>query len=516
MSGSVARARGDGVATGSAVAHVQFPLLTGEPRLYLSIEEILRRVNSAVLFSKGAPATGIRGTKWPEHFEIWSAAEPDLASRAIYHVTDFIAYDDADFLVTAYRTILHRAPDVGGFESYISRLRDGSMTKVGLLAELRFSAEGMERGVPIRGLRFAHAIEQLKRKRGVGRLLRWAHEFVRLDVRAVQAVRSDVRHARETHRIGRHVNQVVHEAGMRIEALERELGQLKAVKATVAEQASELNQLELRMAVQEQEVALQEARLHTYETAAQSALEAAKEASGHALQRERLLSGLYSDFEDRFRGSKELITARVEPYLEEVTAALEKTGDGDVLDIGCGRGEWLELLRDRGIAARGIDLNQDFVADAVARGLQVEGADALEVLPLVKPMSLSVVTSFHVAEHLTFEELVALIDGSFRVLKESGTLILETPNPENLDVATLNFYMDPTHRNPLPPELLRWVVESRGFRDVRIERLYAHRDLTVPALVAAEIPGAESINNLVARTHIAPDYAIIGSKPHAA
>jgi len=90
---------------------------------------------------------------------------------------------------------------------------------------------------------------------------------------------------------------------------------------------------------------------------------------------------------------------------------------------------------------------------------------------------------------------------------------LETPNPENLTVGHHWFYMDPTHRNPLPPEALRWIVEARGFRDVRIERLVLARDQKGPSLLPAYFPGADAVNALIASASAPLDYAIVGKRP---
>ena len=118
----------------------------------------------------------------------------------------------------------------------------------------------------------------------------------------------------------------------------------------------------------------------------------------------------------------------------------------------------------------------------------------------------------HLVEHLPFERVIALLDEIRRVLRSGGLVLLETPNPENLSVGVCNFYMDPTHRNPLPPEALRWIVEARGFMGARIERLTVARELNAPPLLPDDVPGAASVNVLLASLRVAPDYAIIARK----
>lgn len=137
----------------------------------------------------------------------------------------------------------------------------------------------------------------------------------------------------------------------------------------------------------------------------------------------------------------------------------------------------------------------------------------MEGLRAMQTGSAGAITGMHIAEHLPFEVLVAMVDECRRVLRPGGLLALETPNPENLAVASHYFYLDPTHRNPLPPEALRWIVAARQFTDVRIERLMESRDLQAPALLAEDQPGAESINAVLQLFHNAPDYAVVGIAP---
>lgn len=229
--------------------------------------------------------------------------------------------------------------------------------------------------------------------------------------------------------------------------------------------------------------------------------------------RARMLDQLYASFEERFRGPEELVRQRVAPYVDVVREAGAGGLDAPVIDIGCGRGEWLQLLRENGLSAKGIDRNQVFAAEVAAKGDEVIIEDAVQALAAMAEASAGAITSMHLVEHLRLDAMVGMIDEAFRVLRPGGVLILETPNPENLDVSLINFYMDPTHLNPLPPEFLRWLTEARGFARARIERLREARELQAPALVPEDAAGAESINNLIARTHVAPDYAIIAYKP---
>jgi O-antigen chain-terminating methyltransferase len=184
------------------------------------------------------------------------------------------------------------------------------------------------------------------------------------------------------------------------------------------------------------------------------------------------LDAFYVAFEDQFRGSREEIKNRFLSYISLVEKAVTDTDNSPILDIGCGRGEWIELLSNRGFQASGIDINTAMVEQCQSLNLNAVLGDALQSLRSLPDNSLAVVSSFHVIEHLPMQQLVSLIDEVLRVLRPGGTIIVETPNPENLIVGACNFYLDPTHRNPIPPPTAEFILENRGFTQVEIRRIH--------------------------------------------
>jgi O-antigen chain-terminating methyltransferase len=219
-----------------------------------------------------------------------------------------------------------------------------------------------------------------------------------------------------------------------------------------------------------------------------------------------LLDPLYLSFEDRYRGTRADIKERQRVYVARVEAAYASTDRAPVVDIGCGRGEWLELLLEAGIASRGFDLNRVAVEECGERGLQAELADGLEALAALPAESCSAVTAFHIIEHLPFESVVKLLDDSLRVLRPGGVLIVETPNPGNLLVAAERFYLDPTHRNPLPSELTAFLLQSRGFENVEILPLH-------PVQTERHEEHADPMLSLLQEKLFGPqDYGAIGRK----
>lgn len=211
----------------------------------------------------------------------------------------------------------------------------------------------------------------------------------------------------------------------------------------------------------------------------------------------------YRDFEARFRGPRFLILERLRVYEPFLLPLAAQDGVARALDLGCGRGEWLEILAGAGLEARGVDIDDGMLGAARDLGLQVEKMDALSALKAVPDQTLAVVSAFHLIEHLPFGTLRELIAEARRALRPGGILIFETPNPENPQVGLVNFYLDPTHRHPLPPALTRFTIDHAGFFRSVILRLHgatpqeataAHvfsllSDVSLDYAVVAQVPG---------------------------
>jgi SAM-dependent methyltransferase len=169
----------------------------------------------------------------------------------------------------------------------------------------------------------------------------------------------------------------------------------------------------------------------------------------------------YLEFEDSHRGTEDEIAARVARYLPYLA------GRGDVLDLGCGRGEALAVFGGAGLLARGVDASAQMVAHCNGRGLHAEQGDLVDVLARCAADSLGAVVSFHVIEHLPPALVDRLVRLAWRALRPGGVLILETPNPLSLVVAARNFWLDPTHLRPVHPETLTVLFRRAGFDPVQ-------------------------------------------------
>ncbi len=534
-------------------------------------KELLARVRTEVARRKlQAAVTTEAGTA--DAIE-WLPTQPRMQAQREYVLGELLAFDDEDFVTNAYLAVLRRPPDPAGFAAALHALREGK-SKVVLLGALRWSPEGITRGVHIDGLLLPYTLQRWEQKRFVGMAIAWLHGLLKLGIMGHRQRVAEARQAHETHELGRLLNRLAaveakarHDENRELKQLaldiQRRHGELAGqIEAAVSELAQEFRQTKCELGELAQEFhhakselgelaqELHHAKSELGEVAQEfyrakselgemkgvlatirSAVDAAelrlfqlgkleedsrnqKAATLRAENFSRSLDPLYSDFEDAFRGSKEIIRRRVAPYLDWVQEGGEIGVDAPILDIGCGRGEWIELAREHGMQVRGIDLNRTFVESCREIGLDVIEGDAIRVLRTMPDGSVGAVTSMHLVEHLPFEVLIQLLDEAFRVLRPGGVIALETPNPENLSVSSHWFFLDPTHRNPLPPVTLAWLVRQRGFVDPRIERLTTARDLGAPPLLPTELPGAASVNVLLERLGAAADYSIVARKPN--
>jgi 2-polyprenyl-3-methyl-5-hydroxy-6-metoxy-1,4-benzoquinol methylase len=221
----------------------------------------------------------------------------------------------------------------------------------------------------------------------------------------------------------------------------------------------------------------------------------------------------YLEFEDQFRGSKEDIKARLKYYLPLVKEVAGHFHTNKFIDIGCGRGEWLELLREEGMDSIGIDINRATVNALQEEGYNVYLCDAIQYLHKLKDSTVTLITGFHIIEHLSFQEQLNLLRESLRVLKPGGFIILETPNPKNIIVAACNFYADPTHRHPIHPDTIRFVLESQGFVDVDLKYWAKQNSIFEDESEAQDGYLGEIESIIMDWFKSPPDYAVIGRKP---
>ena len=372
--------------------------------------------------------------------------QPDFEPRSDhrYHVNDLLRYHDRVFVNAAYRAVLKRSPDETEMLRDLTRLRSGHVNKIDLLANLRLSPEGRGKGVQLNGLALPALIRRLGQLPLVGYPIRLGIALLRLP--------NSIREQRE---FGSYV-----------------LAQHEQI-------ADFINATADRLSDAQQQIAALRFRL------------------GDVTDPQ--MEKLYVALEDRFRGSRAEIKERFREYLPYVKES------APVIDLGCGRGEWVELLTESGIQARGVESNPLQVRQCTDRGLDVVEKDLFVYLQTLSDNSAGAITGFHIIEHVSFNALVMLLNEVLRILRPGGVAIFETPNPENVIVGSNYFYLDPTHRHPLPTELMEFLFKNRGFENVELLMLHPWE--------SGRVPGDGLLTERFNGYFYGPmDYAIVGWK----
>lgn len=178
---------------------------------------------------------------------------------------------------------------------------------------------------------------------------------------------------------------------------------------------------------------------------------------------------IYLAFEEKYRGSQNDIEKQQRYYINNfINGKIDPNAIGMVVDLGCGRGEWLTLLLKNGYNGIGIDLNDISLQYCNANGVVTAKMDAVEYLKTLPRESVKLLTSFQLVEHISTNRLIELFAEIGRVMRPGGLVIIETPNPVNLNVGAASFYLDPTHKRQTHPELLRFFAEQNGLSDIEI------------------------------------------------
>lgn len=423
----------------------------------------------------------------------------DFANRK-WTARELLALPTTDFARAIYVAFLGREPSPAEFVRLRDRLLVEGVGRMRVLREFRRSPEARALKLPVEGLMQQFVWDRVywsppaKFGRAVGRGARnvWLlrdhiREFTeRVDVlerRAAETVANlrNVQSAQVNDRrnMNRHVRQLqetIEAERKRADAYTGSMDRrLDDADGALNEARSRLLQAEDRLVDHWRGIVEHKRGLESLAStlgASSAAYEDDRAACAVAQETSHLLDPLYLSFEDRYRGTRADIKERQRVYLARAEGAWADCNHAQAVDIGCGRGEWLEVLSEAGIIARGFDLNRIAIEECRERGLEATLGDGLEALAALPPDSCSLVTAFHLVEHLPFESVVKLLDEALRVLRAGGLLILETPNPANLLVAAERFYLDPTHRNPLPAELVAYLLRSRGFQQTEILPLH--------------------------------------------
>lgn len=180
-------------------------------------------------------------------------------------------------------------------------------------------------------------------------------------------------------------------------------------------------------------------------------------------EKKHLMDHQYLLFERKFRGEDEDVKKRLETYISYFI------GTDNVLDVGCGKGEFIEILKDQRINASGIDTNEDMIFLCKGKKLNVKQADALAYLSSANDDSYGGLFASHVIEHFDHGKLIEFTRLCYAKLKEGAPIIFETPNPLSIVVSATNFHLDMSHVKQLHPEAVKFLMGSCGFKNVTIK-----------------------------------------------
>jgi SAM-dependent methyltransferase len=357
-------------------------------------------------------------------------------------------------VINAYAGILNRLPEPEGLENWLKNLRKGRMSKTDILCYMRYSTEGRAVDVKVKGLGQTRLLKSLCSVPIVGYVFKLLIGIV---------------------------------------SLPKVLQDIQTLDARNDAYFSDYKDGLLNVQTKLNEVIDQVEYLHDLPGKRTANLEIFEEMS--------------LPFAEQFRGPRQDIKQRLEVYLSYIEEINSKMEDFLLLDVGCGRGEWLELLKERRIIGQGVDHNREMIKKCKEYGLDVIKGDAFESLRDFASASLGAVTAFHFIEHLPFNLLVEFLEETVRVLKPGGVVILEMPNPENIIVGASSFYLDPTHRKPLPAPMIEFLAKARGLCGVQIKYLNPY---------AEEFKLKEDESELAKRFESyfygPQDYAMIGYK----
>ena len=516
--------------------------------------------------------------------------DPSEKDKKLYTISDLTNFHDEEFIRNSYRIILRREVDSEGLSFYLTKIRAGELNKRDVLCALRYSREGKDINIIIKGLYLSFLVRLFFRVPVFGYSLKIFLSIIRLPTLLQGIVRLEAHvNARlnETSiQMRHHIDILRKEIEVRLNRLEKHSQDInEKIETQGAELSNKLeaqgaefqnklkvhetdlkNMLEVQGVEMNNKLGVLESQFENQKVNIMNELEQYSDKTGEILQQleedligkakenqnrhfnelreqkilildqqrrlsvlleslrkqapkslskeqmttviaeeDTFLDAMYVSFEDRYRGTRHDIKKRQEVYLPYIEEIKTQVNDFNVIDLGCGRGEWLELLSENEISANGIDNNHIQIKECQNYGLNVVESDVMDFLRMQKNESIGMITGFHLVEHLPMKILVSLLDECFRVLKSGGAVIFETPNPENVLVSCQFFYLDPTHKNPVNKLTLRFILEYRGFSSFK--ELLLH-----PFPEEFLLSGSEVGKRFNEYFYGAQDYALIGYK----
>ncbi|MBW2185841.1 MAG: methyltransferase domain-containing protein [Deltaproteobacteria bacterium] len=470
-------------------------------------------------------------------------------SKDHYHVNELLILDEDVMVDTLYRCILKRESDPAA-STFKQQILAGILSPLDLIDSIRYSSEGCEKNISVKGLRTRLFLEQLKRIPLIGRLLRVIVALIRLpnfikqlDQLSVtqRAVCRALEQKADIHALEHKADKIALEQKADKIALEQKADKIaleqkadkialeqKADKIALEQKADKIA-LEQKAARNELDAYRESIRYVEYyfhcanqdlqklvQQLTSSQPSDLEHSSCAKQQLQQLAAGeydkLYLDFEYLFRGTPQMVTQLLTAYQPLLNVSKSESETAPLaVDLGCGRGEMVHYLGQQGYDAIGVDLNRLAVQSCHEHHINAKQGNALDYLSELDEESISVVSTLHLVEHLSNDELFQLLKRSLQVLKPGGMLLIETPNPRNLFVGSGDFYRDFTHDKPLFPDTLKFLLNYFGFSQTAIFYFEQPTDSSRRLCSADDI----SFDDLSDYLQISRDYAVVGYKPCA-
>lgn len=435
-----------------------------------------------------------------------------------------LQFEGEDFVHACYEQILLREPDKAGLWDNLRRLQLRQVSRIEMAYDFSFSQEAVGKGIVLKGGKVRYymlrCLRKLFRIPVVGRIFRFTYHFFCINrtinsmiswnmklQEKIQGLENLTDRVQVLENLPGRVQALEELAEVRVEKLVNQSKKLEQLESLFNYRVEQLENLSVRIERMgdmpgrvenlEENIRNNNALIKKHESALTEDFEQQKKSlenfyvafsnvkseikqmqltarcerkednvdkhEGVATavpESDPYLSIDYFDFENRFRGSREHVKNVQEIYLPFFKNCK------NVVDLGCGRGEFVELLLENGIGVKGVDLYMPYVEYCKMQNLPVEQGDALVYLKGQEKVD--GIFLGQVVEHLSIAQTIELCHIAYNKLEVGGYLIMETPNPTSLAIYTESFYMDPSHNRPIHPKTLQYIAEKQGFSEVKI------------------------------------------------
>lgn len=383
----------------------------------------------------------------------------EISPQRTIDAKQLLKYDNEQFVKALYRSLLKREVDEEALLNCCNSIKYDRSYRIDLIYAVMNSQEGKNIGIKVSNIKIKYYLLKLRRSilliPVIGFLLKIIFGIIMLPKRINSLQKSIIDIATNfdnfEKRVTNNVNQKLNDVEKSYkEKFNRALESKDDILEEVDNIKVEIKKISM----------IEEERRESEE----------KKKNNHILEeqyKKEILDLFYLRYnEELMVDSRELVMERAEVYLTEIEKYLGNRDKKDLkmIDLGCGEGEFIQLLNKKGYPAYGVDSNSAVVSKMRKEQprLKIVEDNAIDYLKKIENNSLDFISAIHMVEHLEFFDLIVLLKECLRVLKDDGLLILETPNPQNILISSYYFNLDPTHKKPIPPELLRFFVEEAG------------------------------------------------------